>query len=477
MDVQVIPTPDAPAIHCALGDQTDPVLLCMEKELLRVELENAYTPGRGLASTFDSATGATSGHSWQDDLGLASTISSYQCSAGYYGDEELDGTLATIRADLARVLTAELPKAPDAYDGEVYFRLRNAATGYYEVNETANARRLAQLADDYGRAIQTTYAHAVPALASGDADGGSGGGVDGGAPSVILGVPGGAGIAYEPAQVAMGAAALLDMATLHAGDAGAEPAVWQQTAIQALSYIWRRARDPVTGLFYQSLVTSGDPDHDALASAQPASDALLTDVQATIIMGLARAQERFNALAAAGGAGADAGASQPTSAYLKQADTIVGALLTANLWDGALSPGAAPGAFFEGLLPSVGAALTNKTTLGNAYLLGGVVRILTGSSTNNAFVDGHLIAAFVQSTAPHTNFLSALTNAQDQVVQQGYLRATSRDFGLAVAFAPDGGPDGQEPGATNYRTDALAAVIEGFVQRWRERPNPPPCGM
>ena len=100
------------------------------------------------------------------------------------------------------------------------------------------------------------------------------------------------------------------------------------------------------------------------------------------------------------------------------------------------------------------------------------------ATTNNGFVSGHLIATFVPTPTPNSNLLSVLTNAQDQVIQQDYLRASSRAFGLAVAFSPDGGSGGgPEPGAANYRADALAAMVEGFTQRWRQRPDPPPCGM
>jgi hypothetical protein len=287
----------------------------------------------------------------------------------------------------------------------------------------------------------------------------------------------------------MGAAALLDMAVLHAGDAdaGASAAAWKATALQALDYVWRRGRDPSTGLFYPALVTSGDPGHDALA-ADPAqgtvaSDALLTDVQATIALGLVRAQDRLDALQprAGGGAPADAAQPPPDLTYVTEADALLGSLVQAKVWDGIPAAGSDPAAFVEGILPAAGggagALLTNKTTLSNAYILGAVIRIRSMATTNYGFLSGHLIAAFVPTTTPHSNLLSVLTDLQGQVVQQGYLRASSRAFGLAVAYSPDGGAAGEEPGAASYRADALAAMIEGFMQRWRQRPDPPPCGM
>jgi hypothetical protein len=211
----------------------------------------------------------------------------------------------------------------------------------------------------------------------------------------------------------------------------------------------------------------------------PSADALLTDVQASVVVGLGRAQERFNALARAVDAGADAEA-LPPSGYLKQADELVGDLLAAHLWDGATMPGSDPGAFFEGLVPSAQGGpvlLTNKTTHGNAYLLAGMVRILSGSTTSYGYLIGHLIAALVQQMPANSSLLSAVTDTQGRVVQQGYLRATSRDFSLAVAFSPDGGTAGPEPGASSYITTALADMVESLTEHWRERPNPPACGL
>jgi hypothetical protein len=121
--------------------------------------------------------------------------------------------------------------------------------------------------------------------------------------------------------------------------------------------------------------------------------------------------------------------------------------------------------------------LSNKTTLGNAYLLAGLVRILSGSTSRYGYLLGHLIAALVQQMPANSSLLSAVTDSQGRVVQQGYLRAASRDFSLAVSFSPDGGAAGPEPGASSYLTAALAEMVESFTQRWRERPNPPPCGL
>jgi hypothetical protein len=60
-------------------------------------------------------------------------------------------------------------------------------------------------------------------------------------------------------------------------------------------------------------------------------------------------------------------------------------------------------------------------------------------------------------------------------VQTDYLRASSKDFHYATVFSPDGGIGGQEPDATSYRADAVAAVIEGLTQLWRGTPSVQPC--
>jgi hypothetical protein len=504
-DIPVIPNPEGSTTNCLLDDKTDPFELCTLKALVQADLQYAYSAGHGAATTWDALSTMATGHSFRDDLALASMLSDYTCSANYYGDTDLAPMVTSTTADLAKVIEMEQPQAPSGYDGEVYFELRNVVALYYSANDTINATKFAKLADDYGRAIAATYAHAVPAYASPPPDAGTGAGNDAGAdageagpvdatapgdagaaPGVVIGVPVGADISYAPDQVVTAAAALLDMAVLHASDpdAGGERATWQATATAAIDYVWRRGRDPSTGLFFQSLVTSGDPGHDALGPGAPTPDSLMTDVQAAIVLGLGRAQQRANALAPAD-AGADAD-SLPASSYIKEADDLLGALVTAGLWDGSMSAGSDPGAFLEGLIPaqageggsSPPVLLTNKTTFGNAYLMGGVVRILAAaSSTNNGYLLGHLIGALAQTMPSNTSLLTAVTDMQGHVIQQGYLDATSRDYSLPVTFAPDGGVVGPESPTPQYRTAALAAVVEAFTQRWRERPNPPMCGL
>jgi hypothetical protein len=444
-----------PQVRCQLADMTDPVALCTQKIVLKAILDFAiYKKGQGMPATWDSSSLAPgSDHSWQADLALASSIASYHCSSGVYGDDEITPRLDALLPDVGALLATELSTLPADYDGETYFRLRNAQSGLNIVVDLPDANKVGASADAYGAAIQSKYAQTVPAIADG-----------GGAPGVVLGAPANGAVAYEPAKAVMGAAALLDMAVVHAGDAdaGSLPAQWQATATAVLDYVARRGRDPVTGLYFDSLVTSGDPGHDALGATDPGI--LRTDTQAAIVLGLARAQDLLAPLQAQADAGTADGGGLPSMPYAQAANDLVTALNTANLWDGPSDhTSTGPGAFMEGLLPG-GAIDTNKSTYGNAFLLGGFHRVAFALGSSFAYEPKQIRAALVQQKPANSSLFSVIQTGLGQV---GYLRAGSKAWGLAVDFAPDGGAGGQEQGATLYRTDAMAAMIEGFTQLWR----------
>jgi hypothetical protein len=277
----------------------------------------------------------------------------------------------------------------------------------------------------------------------------------------------------------MAAAALLDMANLYAHDpdAGVAAAGWATTAEQVLAYVIARGKDPQTGLFYQSLVTSGDPGHDALGPGQPTSDTFLVDDQAWITLALARAQDLRNSLPLVGVDGGEAGPG-PTPIYDTAGADLAAALAAANLFDGTTSPSSppAPGAFMEGLGP--GGILTNKTSVGNAIMLGGLHRVATGQGTPQAYTLGQARAALTQPLPANSSLFSLVTDSNGNPVQQAFLRAGSKAWGYAVAYAPDGGEGGvagQEQGATDYRTDAAIAFIEGISQLWHGQANNPIC--
>jgi hypothetical protein len=447
------PPPDtAPTVNCQLGDKTDPIALCTQKTILKAILQfHVYAKGQGMPSTYDSQTFVPgSDHTWQSDLAFASSNATYHCNSAIYGDNEITPQLDALLPDVAGLLEHELATLPDDYDGENYFRLRNVQVGLSVDDATTDATKVQAIADAYGSAIQSKYAQSVPAMG------------DGGVAGVVLGRLANGAVAYEPAKVVMGAAALLDMAQRHAGDpdAGTMPAQWQATALAALDYVNQRARDATTGLYFDSLVTSGDPGHDALASGDAGT--LSTDVQAPIILGLARAQDLFNQLQGQvdGGAGPDA--ALPTYPYWVSAQAIVAGLNTAGLWDGVSdTTSTAPGAFMEGLLAG-GTVDTNKTTLGNALLFGGFHRVVYGVGSPFSYELRQLRGGIIQAMPPNTSLFSVVQG----IGQMGFLRAASRDWHSAVTFSADAGAGGPEPGATLYRTDAMAAMIEGFTELW-----------
>lgn len=473
-DVPIVPPQDGATGSCSFNG-SDPVSFCLQKIVLQEELSDAYAKGKGVPPSWDVKGTPGSGHSWRDDVSFAASIGAFHCSSAAYGDKTLAPMLDAIMPDLGMLIVQELSTVPSGYDGEDYFRLRAAATGLAAANDATDAPALAQIADAFGRKLQTSYAQTVTLPEGGTA--------------TLLGTPDGMGnVTYAPAQVIMAAAALVDMANVHASDpdAGADVPAWVQTALAAVDYVWSRGRDPSTGLFFQQLVTSTDPGHDALGQGMPAPDALLTDVQAEAVLGLARLQDAVNALAASDpDAGIDASAIA-TSAYWNDANTILQGLVMAGLWDGDLAmgeagiPNPAPvGAFMEAYVPSTMATGTNKTTLGNAWILGAAHRLrIAATSQLTDSVEPQLVAALTKQTPANSSLFTVLTDMQTgNPVQTDYLRASSKDFHYATVFSADGGAGGQEPGAASYRADAVAAVIEGLTQLWHGVPNAPPCAQ
>jgi hypothetical protein len=483
------PPPDSSKSSCHLFDGTDPVALCLQNLVLSNQLSGAYAAGKGVVPSWDAMTGAVgSGHSWRDDVGFAASIGAYHCSSAVYGDTTLAPKLDAVMPDLGHTIVTELAAIPAGYDGEDYFRLRSASTGLDYASDTADAATVAQLADAFGRNLQASFATTVTWTAAGSTgDGGDDGGDGGGGTtmtSTLLGTPDGTGhVAYSPAQVVMAAAALVDMAVVHNGepDAGTDPTIWVTTALSAVDYVWARGRDTKTGLFFQQLVTSSDPGHDALGQGSPTPDALLTDVQAEAVLGLARLQDGLNVLLADDAGLPENEASVLTSSqYSDEATALVQSLVDANLFDGTMSPptkGAPPGAFLEALIPSTGAIDTNKTTLGNAWLLGGMHRVALGTPSHlSDILLGQLDAALIQQTPANSSLYTAVVDTvSGNAIQTDYLRAVSKSFHYATAFSPDGGTGGQEQGADSYRSDATAAVIESLTQLWRGRQQATPC--
>ena len=469
--------PDGSSDICTLSDKvTDPVALCVQQQALSYEMQYAYTKGHGVAPGW-SSTGSfapLTGHAWQDDLGLAGAIGGYYCSSEVYGNNHSTAAFSAVLTDLGGTLVSELQQTPPpyqgSYDGEIYFRLRWAQAAYNYAND-AQATALKGMADAYGAGL-AAQAYAVPS-AGGDA------GTPGG---LVIGTKNGDGtVSYAPAQTVMAAAALLDMAVLGASGVDAGPVqAWATTAQQVLTYVVARGRDPVTGLFYQSLVTSSDPGHDAVGPGAPTNDSMLTETQAWIVLGLARAQDLLTAyqMSPLADAGVDASTLTPT-AYWTAGDAVGAAMTNAGLFDGTATPPSPPpaGAFMEGLILSGSQVLTNKTTIGNAIMLGGFHRVQVGQGTVLAYELGEMRSTLTQLLPANTSLLSVVTDQNGNLIQQSYLRAGSKAFGYADAYSPGGEPvvQGQETGATNYRSDAVHAMVEGFTQLWHGAANDARC--
>jgi len=534
VNVDSPPLPDANGYVCWIpnsGDKTqgltDPVLLCTQDQVLGFVLQYAYTKGTGVMSSWSSVppnyTAGTT-HDWRDDLGLAAAIGDFHCSATYYGSTvdiaKYDSTLV----DLHSILTSELPNAMKSYDGALYYRMRSAGLAFTYAMDDMDATTLAATADAWAANLVTSFTTMVTPPASGGT-GGDGGSGEGGAgdaspsdasappgPVALIGMPNGDGtVTYEPALSIMAAAALLDMARVHASDpdAGAAIPTWTATAAGTLSYVWNRARDPVTGLLYQKLTTSSDPGHDALSpGGMPTSDALLTDVQGAAVLGLSRAIRALGAATIP-----EAGAMEPTAPYATWANQIVGAMTALNLFKGGagdyppslcqgcgqgVEPAANPSVFLEGYVPSLGVPMHNVTVAGNVNLLGGfafttAIDAMPAAGcqfdpnlnvTSCNFENLGIRAALDEYTQdpssstippPHSTFLTVVTDQNGDVIQQAFLPAASKDWGFAQVFSTAPGDAGLEPGATDYSTAANLAMIEGLTQLWVTRPNAPAC--
>jgi hypothetical protein len=487
--------PDGSSNNCtykdvATGELLDPVALCLQQQALTYEAQYAYTKGHGVAPGWSSTApyAQVQGHDWQDDLGLAGAIGAYYCSSEVYGNNHSTPTFSAVLGDLAPVLVGELQQTPSplqgSYDGELYFRLRWAQAAFDYANNT-QAQELKGIADTFGASI-AGHAYAV-AAAGGDA--GTAGGM-------VIGTQNGDGtVSYAPAQTMMAAAALLDMAVLGSSSADAGPVqAWATTAQQVISYVMARGRDPVTGLFYQSLVTSSDPGHDAVGPGTPTNDTMLTQTQAWVVLALARAQDLLDTYPSNPSADAGADAGEPDASSLFETYWVAGAgvataMTNAGLFDGNTNPPPAPavppvGAYMEGLILSGSQLLTNKVTLDNAIMLGGSHRVQVGAGSPLAYQLGELRSALggvpvgtLQLAS--TSLFTIVTDANEDLLQQSYLRAGSKAFGDAVAYTPgaEGGPEGTalEPGATSYRSDAVHAMIEGISQLWHGAPNDARC--
>ena len=440
---------DATIVKCKLENGGDPVALCAQKIVLTAQRRGGFAAEGGVFASWDSKTflpdtndaGATM-HDFHDDLGFGAAIANYHYASGLYGDNQITSTLDNVIVSLATVIEAELPTPPAEYDGDVYARLRAVGAGLRYINENEHAAKIDAIAEPYARAIFATYYLPVSV---GDA----------GAGDAVIGTSAGNGqVAYEPAKVATAALALLDMAVRHDGDDHANAVKWQAAAVRALDHLWLRGRDPVTHLYYASLVTSGDAGHDALASSPLPNDALYTEVQAHVMLSLLRAQAVVRDNAKPDG-GALAGlASYPFKEHVE--DLLAAMNGSVALWDQANN------GYFEGYVPSTASLLTNKPTAANALMFAAIHRKFfddppfdAGPSSADVVQLRALRKLLLDGAPQYTSLFSVVTN------QEAYLRAASSDFHLALLP----GDAGVAPRASSYESAAIAAALEGLNEQ------------
>jgi hypothetical protein len=459
-DVQadaIAPYPDAaPTVSCALDNGSDPVGLCTQKMVLRAVHEAAVAKA-GVASGWDPKSFAPD----HDDAGATihdprvaaaygAAVARYHESSRTYGDDELTAALDADLVALAPGLVAALTPPPAGYSGELYADLRGAAAGLRYVDRDDLAAQLDAIAEAYGRAIHATYWVAIAPPPAGDAGaGGAGGGPPVEGPLGVLGVRDGVAVDYAPADVATGALALLDMAVRHVADEPANAAAWQSEARAALDRLHARARH-ATGLYYASLVTSADPEHDAIGAGADVG-ALLSDVQATIALAYLRAQELADGAPAALPALAGVPLAARSAALVDAANAP-----PVSLWD------ADQGGYLEGYLPASGARLATKTTRSNALFFAAIHRANLAVGSKQASQLMPLRSLLLDPLPAHAGLLSVV------VGQDAYFARVPRGFDFDAADA------GLGVDARRYSTLAVTAAVEGLTEQWHGLPGAPP---
>jgi hypothetical protein len=421
--------PDASVIHCKKDDGSDPVNLCAQKVVLLGVHTAGFSAEKGVAQSWDEKTGLPDKgpdgkalHDPRDDARYAAAIARYHESAQEYGDTEATPVLDADLLALVPLLQAEFASPPKTYDGEIYMDLRVAAGGLRYLNEDDSAAKLDAIADTYGRAI---FADHFVALA----------GQDG-----VLGAPMGQGAAaYAPADVATGALALCDLAVRHAKDEPASSAKWQAAAAASIDHLWSRARH-ASGLLYGSLVTSADPDHDALAKPDAP---LLTDVQATAALAILRMQELVNK-------NPDALKPIASAPFEDRGEALIAALEGMNgaIWD------SVSGGYLEGVDVTTLTPLPGKTTRSGALLFAAVRRAVLGGNSPYGNRLKALRSVLADRMPPNSGLLSVVPD------QSGYFARVPKDFNF---MSEDAGPGPQE---RSYWTSADCIAIEGLTEGW-----------
>jgi hypothetical protein len=487
--------PDDATTNCTVNAKEDYIDFCLQKQILVAE-HKVFSP-TGVASSWNANTGQpdTDGglvvHDYRDDIAYGASLATYSISASVYGDTEIAGTVvAPDLTALAPLVLVELAPLPQSYDGETYMRLRRFAQGLNllpstDIDGAPNGAGIDALADAYGRAIYTTYFHPLAPGASdagtdgGGADAGDDAGNDAGEADAasdaglaqlpiadgILGVsqPGG-GFLYDVDQAASGALALADLASRHETDDPTSAHAWARAAGSVFNHLYTRARHS-SGLYYTYLVTSSDPDHDALATVITPNDALLTETQASVAASLLRtsglvttdnlvelslypfADQVRPTLNAVKGLASDGGAG-----FSLWDPTPTPATTAACLTDEDASSACGGSGFFVQWLPS-GTGLDNsaKTIRGNALLFAALYRAIV-PAPNAASIDFEPLQALFEDQEGILGY-SFMTLV---FMQNSYPDAVSATLGFLQS----------DPSAQTFTAQANAYAIEALTEQW-----------
>ena len=465
----------APMTSCTLSGGNDPVEFCLQKAILKAQIEAAYVPDAGVLPSWSSGTrlpdsdGGIAAHDLHDDLAFAASMVSYRADSVTYGDTEVTQRFDADFGALVQVILRELSTLPAEFRGDTYLWLRTIQGGANAIGGPAApdaavtlvGSEIDALADAYGRSIYDQYAHVLSTSAGdgGSADAGASsdaaapldGGYHGEPVDMVLGYPVlPTTFSYATDEVASGALALLDMADRHAVDDPAGAAQWQVAALASLDHIVTRARDATTGMMYWALITGPGAGHDALgAPSQYPSDALLSEVNASVIMSLMRA-------AALAAQSTTLSTDAKTYPYVAHARDLYAAVnggfaipATVSLWDGPEGPSAAAGAgYFEGYIPSTQTTIQTKSTRANALMFEALRHLTIDDGSLYQWQLALLRALMTSTTTSNASFLSAIDS------QAAFFRATTGTFT----------PIATEPMGSSYRSSSTSAALESMQE-------------
>jgi hypothetical protein len=468
---QAAPPPGPPTIACTLANGSDPPFFCNQKMVMKALHLYALAKDGTTFASWDSTTGVPDVgadnaplHDLHDDAAYAAACANYLKNAQYYGDTEIT---AQVKRDLAAIgprIVAELATIPTEYGGDLYFHLRDAASGLLVIGQNPSSASVTAIADALGASI---FTHFVPLAALPDAGSDAGPGDDAGADAAADADAGppplpGDGVLvadpvlrdYAPGDVASGALALVDMAVRHASDDPTHAAAWAIAGAESLAHLTARAKDPATGLYLRLLVPGVSPDRDDVSPRAAApQDLLATEETAKVAVALFRASALVDANRALAPIAPITGV-----AYVPRAsDAIASAHGTPSLWDGAHL------GYFEGYVPSTGALVgTNKLTRANALMSEALRR------------------ATVLLVTPYTKQASQMRQVVGETTQlgAGLLAVTSGQSayfaGARADFTPlEGGGDAGVARPNSFVTSASLAAIEALNAQWVGLPMQP----